>query len=72
MATDGVGGERCCRLEAGDILGDLAGVFPEAGLGAALQAITPHADDTGDQTLPVAARQGIAHREDLGEALFVA
>lgn len=72
MAADGVGSEWRCRLEAGDIVGGLAGVFPEAGLGATLHAITLHSDDTGDETLPVAARQGIAQQEDLGEAHFMA
>ncbi len=72
MAANGVGGERRCRLEAGDIVGGLAGGFPETGLGAALEAISLHSDDAGDEALPVAPGQGIAHREDLGEALFVA
>ena len=72
MAADGVGSERRCRLEAGDRVGGLAGGFPEAGLGAALEAVSPPSDDAGDQALPVAPRQGIADREDLGEALFVA
>ena len=72
MAADGAGGERCCWLETGDIVGSLAGGFPEAGLGAALEAVSPHPDDAGDEALPVATRQGIAHREDLGEAFFVA
>ncbi len=67
-----MGGERRCRLEAGDIVGGLAGGFPEAGLGAALEAISLHSDDAGGKALPVAPGQGIAHREDLGEALFVA
>ena len=72
MAADGVGSERHCRLEAGDIVGGLAGGFPEAGPGAALEAVSLHSDDAGDQALPVAPRQGMAHQEDLGEALFVA
>ncbi len=72
MAADGVGGEGCCRLEAGDIVGGLAGGFPEAGLGAALKAVPLHTDDAGDEALPVACLQGVAHREDLGDALFMA
>ena len=70
--ADGVGSERRCRLEAGDIVGGLAGGFPEAGLGAALEAVSLHSDDAGDEALPVAPGQGMAHQEDLGEALFVA
>jgi hypothetical protein len=40
MAADGVGGEGRRGLKVGDIIGALAGVFPKAGLGAALQAVT--------------------------------
>ena len=72
MAADGVGSERRCRLEAGDIVGSLAGGFPEAGFGAALEVVSLHPDDAGDEALPVAPHQGLAHQEDLGEALFVA
>ena len=72
MATDGGGGELRCWFEAGDIVGGLAGAFPEAGLGAALKAVSLHSDDAGDEVLPVASLQGVSHPEDLGDALFVA
>jgi hypothetical protein len=72
VMADGVGGEGCRRLEVGDIVGSFAGVFPKACFGAAFQAVSLHADDALDETVPVAGGQGIAHREDLGETFFVA
>jgi len=72
VAADGVCGEERCRLEVGEVVGGLAAVFPKAGLGVALETITLDADDALDETVPIAAQEGIAYREDLGEALFVA
>ena len=72
MAADGGGGELRCRLDVGDIVGGLAGGFPKAGFGAALEAVSLHTDDAGDDALPAASLQGVGDLEDLGDACFVA
>ncbi len=72
MATDRRGGQFGRGFEGREVVGGFAGAFPHAGSGVAVKAIALYADDSMDETVPIASLQGISDLEHLGDTLLMA
>jgi hypothetical protein len=72
MATDRRGGQFGRGFEGREVVGSFAETFPHAGSGVAVKAIALYADDSMDETMPIASLQGISDLEDLGDTLLMA
>ena len=73
MASDGGGPIGCGEPGSGGyVIGNLAALAPQAGGSGVEQGVAGDTDDGLDEGLPLGPGQGIADREDLDGAVFLA